>query len=355
MDMKGFILDLIEDRKKGIIGSLLKWILWILSLVYGGIVWGRRKCYQLGFFKTYDIGKVISVGNIVTGGTGKTPLVVAICRYLQKKNKKVTILTRGFMWGRNCREEKESDEVILLKEQLNKVNVLVGSNRVDNAREYLQNNTTDLFVLDDGFQHLKIRRSCNIVLIDALNPFGNKYLIPRGMLRESLGALSNADIFVISRSDLVNEEIIDIEQTLVRYNTKALIVRARHNPIGLWDLNKGEEIPVEFLEGKTVVCFSGIGNPLGFERTLELCGANLQQRHRFEDHCIYKEEDIKNILISVQQEGEIICVTTKKDAVKLDRFITMFVNDNVTVYALDIEMQIITHEEEFYEKLSYLL
>jgi tetraacyldisaccharide 4'-kinase len=276
----------------------------------------RRAVYAVGLIRSYRSQvPVISVGNITAGGTGKTPLVEWVLKVLPEslRNSGV-VLTRGYGG-----EKGQNDETAQLSENMPEVKQLIGSNRVQNAKDAVRKHQARLLVLDDGFQHRRLARELDIVAIDALVPFGYGCLVPRGLLREPLSALRRANAFVITRSDRVDEATLkEIEEKLRLYNPDAVIAHARHAPTVL--LVDGVEKEPRSLSQKKVFAFCGIGNPEGFRKTLEALGAEIVVFEALGDHEPYLQPVRERLSAASKESGAEMIVTTQKDAVKLRGF-----------------------------------
>ncbi len=258
---------------------------------------------------------VVSIGNITAGGTGKTPLVEWVLKALPEslRNSGV-VLTRGYGGKKG-----KNDETAQLSENMPEVKQLVGSNRVQNAKDAVRKHKARFLVLDDGFQHRRLVRELDIVLIDALAPFGYGCLVPRGLLREPLSALRRANAFVITRSDQVDgEKLKEIGEKLRSYNPEAVIAHARHAPTVLLVDGKKEE--PQSLSSRKVFAFCGIGNPEGFRKTLEALGAEIAAFEALGDHEPYLQPVRERLSAAAGESGAEMIVTTQKDAVKLRGF-----------------------------------
>jgi tetraacyldisaccharide 4'-kinase len=238
---------------------------------------------------------VVSIGNITTGGTGKTPVTRWLAEKLIAAGLRPAVLLRGYKGG---------DEQKLLQSQLPSIPVHANPSRIDGAQEVLKTEKIDLFILDDGFQHRKIHRDFDLVLIDASNPFGFGHVLPRGLLREPMDGLSRAHAFLITHAELGC--LPEIEQTLRRFNPDAPIYRSRHVATGLQDLS-----------GQKVLVFCGIGNPSSFLKQIESTGATIVNSRAFNDHHQYSAEDLTNLRNRARMAGAEALVTTEKDWVKL--------------------------------------
>jgi tetraacyldisaccharide 4'-kinase len=303
-----------------------------LSGLYGVAMKARRALYQCGLFRVHEIGvPVISVGNLTTGGTGKTPLVVWICRELARNDRRVCILTRGY--GRqhpgsrvlvsNGSEifsdaRETGDEPLLLAEKLKgEAAVICDADRVAAARWATENLGTDLFILDDGFQHLRIARDYNIVAIDATNPWGNRRLLPAGNLRESPDQLARADCIVITRADdVVQTEALKSEVDRLSKGQPVFLSRMRSARLReLSNLKEGAA--GENPKSVRAAAFCGVGNPESFFAQLRRDGYTLCHTRVFPDHHYYTQEEINALVSQSSQCGAHALLTTAKDEVKL--------------------------------------
>jgi len=224
--MKKYLYDLMTDSRQGWLAKVLQGLLWVLSLAYGVIVTVTRFMYQGRILPRYQASKsVICVGNITTGGVGKTPLVIWITKILENKGRKVVVLSRGY---KSC--DGTNDEIEMFKEVLPHVPVMIGRDRRISIQKAVDQGQVDMFVADDAFQHWPLKRDLDIVAIDAVNPFGNGYMLPRGILREKPLALNRADVFVLTKTDKV-QSTKELRSQLNRINNKALIVESCHVPL----------------------------------------------------------------------------------------------------------------------------
>ncbi len=320
--------------------NIMKYILVPFSLVYLLLVSIRNAFYGSHIFKEHKLStKVISVGNITWGGTGKTPAVLFIKDALLKKGLKPAILIRGY----------GKDEPALLSRLAGGVPVIVGKNRVKNGRKALAKHSIDTILLDDGFQHRRIKRDLDIVCIDATNPFGNGLLIPAGSKRERLSALKRADIFLITKADLVknSKALNKLEQKLKDVNLNALIVRSIHKAEYFYKLSNEQLVDIGALKDKRIALLSAIGNPMAFEKTILNLGLKFDRHFRFRDHHWYKEKELKKIEDYCNKNNIDIVITTDKDAVKLSPFTI----HNSLFTILRVKLKIIENEQRFYDRL----
>lgn len=298
-----------------------------LSIVYGVVTRARLHAYKWRLLSSDKLpAPVISVGNITTGGTGKTPLVEWICRKIASDGFKVCVLTRGY--GRLnpktqvvvsngteilTNEEFAGDEPFQLAQNLlGLAAVICNPNRTAAGRWAIENLGTQVFVLDDGFQHLKLWRDLNIVVIDATEPWGGDRLLPQGRLREPKNSLARADCVVVTRADQLNttSSISDV----VNEHAGAIPVLASRMVTSKLVMLNGQ--PAE-LPSATTGAFCGIGNAESFFEHLRRTGFDLAFAHKFRDHHQYKQSDVDSLAQEATSTGAVSLTTTAKDAVKL--------------------------------------
>lgn len=290
-------------------------LLWPLSLLYSLAVSAKAWCYSRGILRARRLpGLVVSVGNLTVGGTGKTPMVLALAERFAEQGRKVAILTRGYKGtpgGDVGRGEPQSDEVALLRERLEgKVRLGVGADRYKSGM-VLARHGIDTFVLDDGFQHSKLARDVNIVLVDATDPFGGGRTLPAGRLREPLGALRRADILVVTRS--VQEPSAAIE-TVVRRYTAAPIFYASTRLKGVRRIPR-LDVPLREEDWRKArfFAFCGIGNPAAFFGDLRQWGFQLAGERSFADHHSYSQAEAAELEQAASSCGADALLCTEKD------------------------------------------
>jgi len=340
--MRQYLYNLITDKENGFGSCLIKGFLFILSIIYGLAV------RILVFFYRKDLCrincKVISVGNITLGGTGKTSLVEYIARYLQTQGRKVAILSRGY--GRNTNDERRTtndatmgDEPCMLANKLSGVPVIVDADRIRGARKAVSEYGADTVILDDGFQQWRIKKDLEIVTIDSTNPFGNGHLLPRGALREPLSSLRRADIFVLAKTNFNSDDIGRLKNILHKINPWAEVVESVHKPLGFYNITKPEELlPVDILKGKTAALFSGIGDPDSFEKLIAGLGIKIGVSFKFPDHHNYTERDLEKILSESKSKGINNIITTEKDAARI--YDMRYALCDMPIWVLRIELAI---------------
>ena len=333
-------IEIMSGQRRGAAAGLLRGVAWVLSKPYAGLLWLRRGLYRASLLGSYKAQvPVISIGNITTGGTGKTPMVVWVVGWLKAAGFQPAILTRGYK-----AVDGRADEAEMLW-QATGVPVVVEADRVDAARAAVAGGA-EVLVLDDGFQHLRLRRDLDIVLIDATNPFGYGHCLPRGLLREPLSALRDADAVVITRADRVPAAQVDaLADRLARLAPRASLHRSGHVPTALV-VEAGRHLPPSALAGRRVCAFCGIGNPEGFFAALAEAGAELAGRITFDDHVAYGPAELERLAEAVRACGAEAAVTTAKDRVKLTgRELP------VPLWTLRVEIRITSGQDALVEKL----
>jgi tetraacyldisaccharide 4'-kinase len=256
------------------------------------------------------------------------------------QNKKVVILSRGY--GRI--DGVKDDEASAFSDK--SIIRLTGANRAKLGAMACKEHSPDVIILDDGFQHLRIKRDIDIVMIDCLNPFGNYQLLPAGILREDLKALKRASVLVLAHSDLVSDaELSKINNFLSRFGKP--IIKSIHKPVSLVSVSGDKkEITPQELKGKKVWAFCGIGNPDSFLLTLNKLDVSLRGISLFPDHYMYVESDIEELISQFREANAEYIVTTMKDMAKVK---PLFSNSPILVYALRIELDIIDGEDKLKE------
>jgi tetraacyldisaccharide 4'-kinase len=298
---------------------------------------------------------VISVGNIAVGGTGKTPFVIELVKRIQKlfpgRGLKIGVVSRGYgrtskgyeivSDGRKVVSDPFSagDEPYLIATSCRGTVVVVDEDRVRGASAAVEQFKTTLILLDDGFQHRRLKRDLDIVLLDGRNPFGNRMLLPAGVLRESIGALERADLVVLSKSEEGESELQDRVTRMSEYLGRSVIA-TRVKPTYWKREGKGEIEGLEQIRGKRVTAFAGIAYPASFFRTVEELGGEIVERIPLPDHCDYRKlylDKIARLFVSSRSEW---LVTTMKDAAKLPPILKI-----LPVYGLQIEHDVVSGGE----------
>ena len=289
-------------------------LLWPVSLVYAMISRARAWCYRRHIFPNRKLpGTVISVGNLTAGGTGKTPMVLWIAERLAEEGKPAAILTRGYRGSSDASTQgvPQSDEVALLRNRLSgKVQLGVGADRYKNG-EALARQGVGWFVLDDGFQHLKLARDVDIVLLDATDPFGGGAVLPSGRLREPVSALRRSDIVVITRS--VQSPAPAIE-AMIRRHTESPIFYTTTRLVSVLRVPRMDvALPQQDLRRARFLAFCGIGNPSAFFEDLRAWGFQIASERSFADHHVYIAKESAELEQSAASSGADALLCTEKD------------------------------------------
>lgn len=327
----------------------VKAALWAASLPYHFAVELRNKAYQWRWIRTYrPTASVISIGNMTAGGTGKTPACVWLAKWIRQRGLRVAILSRGY----GALADGQNDEAKEIENLLPDVPHLQSPNRIETAKVAVEELGMEILLLDDGFQHRRLERDLDIVLLDATNPMGFGYLLPRGLLREPLYGLRRADLVIVTRSDQVTtQELANLRTKVQRINPKAGWVESIHAPIR-WRNASGDTLPLDYFKGKPVLALCGIGNPKAFVNTIQGLSVDVIDQVCFPDHHPYNPMDIQGILERASrcsQTAEAI-VCTGKDLAKLSS------NQlgTIPLWALEIELQLVAGADVAYEYLDRL-
>jgi tetraacyldisaccharide 4'-kinase len=350
--LEHYLLSVISGKTKGFKATLIRWLLGCLEIIYYLLLKGRQLLTRPQRLPV----PVISVGNIITGGTGKTPTVIWLAQRLQQSGWKPAILTRGYkgkyqqsgliFTGEDLEvlsPEAVGDEPYLLAEVLAGVPIVVGQDRLRMANKALQERPEiSVFILDDGFQYCRLWRDLDIVLIDALNPFSNNHLIPRGLLREPVTALKRAGMIFLTRTEQVDPEQVDlIIRRLQNLNLKAPFLKVEANQCYFRSLSdKQAIIPNGHLMHELVAVLTAIGNPEQFYQTVERTKATIKYFQPFPDHYYWTADDIREIVNSLTDLGLNVLIVTGKDAVKLQQFAAEFVKAGIQCYICELEFTV---------------
>ena len=320
----------------------------ILAYIYYFVTSLRNWLYDKGILKInrLDDTFIICIGNITVGGTGKTPAVQYFAKKLSEEGRKVAVISRGYRGKRKVEPLIVSDGKNILvspKESgdepyshaLNlKVPVIVGKDRYKACKLAKEVFDVDTIILDDGFQHRKLYRDWNVVLIDATNPFGWEALLPKGTLRESFHpAAKRASEFIITKADLISEREVEKIKRFLKGKYKKPVSIAKHGISSLCDID-GNAKPLFWVKGKRVLLFSGLANPLNFEKTVISLDPSYIERIDFLDHHTFKDKDIDLIKKRAEDMNANYIITTEKDIVKLPKDIQL-----ENLYILKIEFE----------------
>ncbi len=340
--------QLVGGRRRGWSAACLRLALAATEMPYRLAMRLRNARYDLCPVLARRVGvPVVSVGNLTLGGTGKTPMVEWIARWFQQRDVRVAILSRGYA----APPGEQNDEAMELAQKLPGVCHLQNPNRVEAAERAIEEFAAELILLDDAFQHRRIHRDLDIVLLDALEPFGFGRVFPRGTLRESPAGLRRAEVAVLTRADLLEPAQREaIRRKAVKYAPALVWTEAAHVPRELLAAD-GRVEPLEHLRGNPVAAFCGLGNPAGFRHTLASCGYTVAGFRDFPDHYRYRPEDTEQLAAWAERLQVAAVVCSQKDLVKLGtgRLGTR------PLWAVTIGMEFLAGEEAVVSRLAGLL
>ena len=335
----------------------LDWLVFVVllpfSFFYTIIILIRQMLYSLEILKGKKLNAyVISVGNLTTGGTGKTPITCEIANYINEKlNKKVAIISRGYggkLSNKNTNiisdgenvfynSVQAGDEPFWMTENCKEVGVITGKNRVKSGQYAINNFKSEILLLDDGFQHLKLKRDLDIILIDCTKVLGNGFLLPAGPLREPENRIKRADkVIIVNKKpfDKASELQCEIVAKKIRqkYDKKSVVCKLK--PDKIYDLKTNELFyPLK------AIAFAGIGQPEFFFNSLKHQQIELLDELVFEDHYLYTKLDIENIIEKAREKGADSIITTEKDAVKLMPFLNE-IDSDIKICALKLSVEL---------------
>ncbi len=360
--VRKFLNFLVTETEESKLRKFFLSPLCLLSFFYGFLIRARLLFYRLGILRSYSLGcKVVSVGNITLGGTGKTPFVVFLAELIRSQGISAAILSRGYKGsfsgpfgivtdGRTIFMDvrQAGDEAYLLSEKLKGMPVLIGKERRLSGQEAIRKFQAQAVILDDGFQHLPLKRDVNLLLVDSRAPFGNGWLFPRGALREPLEQANRADALILTKADL-SDNIEILKRKILQWAPGRPVFAVRYAPVGVWDQMNKRSLPLESLREKTILAFSGIGSPTSFRRALENLGARVAGFKTFGDHYWYRPDDFRELLNEGEQKGATALVTTEKDSVRLKGF----PNGNTPLWVLSVRHEFIGKEQEPFEEFLW--
>ena len=316
MPVDSFYGDLISGRRTGLWTGPARSLLTVLAGGYGIGVRGRNFAFDRGWKRIHRAPvPVVSVGNLTAGGTGKTPFVAYLANWFREKDVHVGLLSRGY----RSLSDQGNDEKLVLDRLCPDVPHLQNPNRVQSAQQAVAEHGCQLLLLDDGFQHRRLARDLDIVLIDALNPWGFGKLLPRGLLREPMSALRRADLVVLTRADQCSsEQRQQIRERIASVRQSDECVEVAFRPIQLVNFC-GETTDLSSFHGQSIAAFCGIGNPAAFRQTLIDAGLQVASLHAFGDHHHYSTRDLDELARKANATNADAVITTLKDLVKIDR------------------------------------
>jgi len=314
------------------------------------------------FRKTTLNTPVLSIGNITVGGTGKTPLAQFIARHFLDTGRRPVIVSRGYRKegatlavvsdGKRLllSPRRSGDEPYLLARTLPGVPVIVSPNRALAGFVAVSRFAPDVVIMDDAFQHMKLDRNLDIVLVDAVNPFGNEKTLPGGTLREPPPNLARADVIVVSRSDQT-DRLSELRERLRSLNPSAPVVLGVHAPDGLLVHPTGDSLDLTILKNARVLAVSSIGNPWSFAESVRTLGAEVLDHLRFPNHAKYRHRALSRIADAARQLCCEAIITTEKDAVRLPSHIDC----GCPIWVLSIRFRIVEGAASFLDLLDALV
>ncbi len=331
----------------------------LFALIYRFAVHLRAGLYRAGLLaRTRVDAPVVSVGNLVVGGAGKTPVVLFLAERLLARGRRVAVLSRGY--GRRDRAERRverdstaeqvGDEPLLIARRCPGAKVYVGPRRDRLARRAIAEGA-DVLLLDDGFQYLALERDLDVVVIDGASPLGNGRLLPRGPLREPPSALARADLGWISKVDEGEAERVERADRLVRAQTGHGPVRSRYRIVGVVRGDLATPVPPAAWERAPVYLFAGLARPDSFRRTVERLGMRVVGMATFADHAFFGRRDIEKLFAQAARAGAHHLVCTEKDAVRLPAEVAA----DSRFLAVRIEVEIVEGAERLEAALDDLL
>lgn len=330
--------DIVSGRTGGATGAVARALLRTAEVPYAQAVRWRNHRFDAGHRSVIQVNvPVISVGNLSLGGTGKTPMVKWIAKWCLKEGKRVAIVSRGY----GTTDGTKNDEARELAQTLANVPHVQNPDRVAAARQAIAEHGAEVIVADDAFQHRRLARDLDVVLIDALEPFGFGHLFPRGTLREPVDGLRRAGLVCLTRSDLVPaDRRREIRQVISQLNPHAPCCEAAHAPSHIVDAT-GRETEIGQLSGKRIAAFCGIGNPPGFRNMLAQLDCQLVAWREFPDHHAYTMKDAVELESWARHNRVEILVCTHKDLVKLPTSLS----ENIPLMAVAVEMRFVEGED----------
>ncbi|WP_319525021.1 tetraacyldisaccharide 4'-kinase [uncultured Desulfosarcina sp.] len=338
-------------------------VLLFLSFVYGGVMRLRSRLYEAGILPSRSLPcRVISIGNITTGGTGKTPMTILVARLIRELGYRVAVISRGYRGRLETTggivsdgetiflgPDDAGDEPTLMARVLKGIPVLVGRRRYETGRLAINRFNPDVIVLDDAFQHMGLKRDLNLALLDGQMPFGNGHLLPRGLLREPVSALERAHAIVYTRCS----QSVDMPLRANPFPRTRPIFHARHAPVIRTPGDGGhpffsESEGIDSLRNKTVVAFAGLGNNQQFFDSLNRIGCTLSRTFSFEDHHRYSFLETTQIAESARTLQVDAVVTTGKDFVKIADFNSW----PCKLIVVDVKIELIKAEDRLRKLLA---
>ena len=362
-DFEQYIRGVLGGSRRGLAPAALRMATAAAEPFYAGAMRLRNALYDTGVKSSTRLPRpVVSIGNITTGGTGKTPAVRWLAGRLRDAGRKVAVLSRGYKAG----PETLGDEQQMLDQQLNGPGlraILLRANpsRVSAARDALnQHPDIDVFLLDDAFQHRRVARDFDLVLLNATEPFGFGHVLPRGMLREPLGGVKRASGFLLTHADAASpEQLQALESRLRKLNPTTPFYRARHAPAGLRSADVSSAHPanhsLDDLRSTRFFAFCGLANPQSFHRELSALGDAYAGHRWFPDHYRYTANDLAAVRAQAVVQRADVLVTTEKDWVKLAGLPGVGESEE-PIWRLDVELSFLGDDEQrLYQQIQSVI
>ncbi len=338
--------SLVSGRRRGLDAAVLRFGLRLAEIPYGLAVRWRNRWYDSGGGVHRIPVPVVSVGNLTLGGTGKTPMVEWIARWYRRQGIRVAVVSRGY----GAERGSANDEAQELAQRLPDVPHLQNPNRVEAARRAIDQFGCQVVVLDDAFQHRRIARDLDVVMLDALEPFGFGHVFPRGTLREPATGLRRAHVVVLTRAGMLEPQSREVvRQQVARLAPGAAWAEVDHRPQSLRNAS-GRQESIQTMAGKTVAAFCGVGNPEGFRHTLRMCGSRVIAFREFADHYRYTRADTESLIAWVEGLEVEAVLCTHKDLVKLQ----MDQLGRQPLWAVTIALEFLTGQAELESRLAPL-
>ena len=377
-EFESFVESVLYDRDLSVSARLFGLFLRPFSIIFSGVVRVRLFLYtnRIIFHNKPLDCLVVVVGNLTVGGTGKTPVVERFAKELLKKNRKVAVLSRGYKRRKEpgkrtphnwfglkntqlpnivsdgekvfLNSEDAGDEPFMLARNLPGVIVITDKNRVKAGRFAIERFGVDTIILDDGFQYLHLKGQLNLLLVDQTNPFGNRCLLPRGILREPVRHLKRASYVFFTKSEIEPE--LELLQTVRKYNSHAEIIRCVHRPRYFQEVNGNSRQTLNHLHELYVGVFCGIASPRGFEDLINRMSGEMRFRQRFLDHHRYSKEELDRMFQKAKNSGADVMITTEKDAVRIPDYYKPM----IPLYFVRMEIEIVEGFEDFEEAVENL-
>ena len=331
-------------RTRNMLKTTLRLLLYPLSFLYGLVTTLKNYLYDANIFNTNKLPcKVISIGNITTGGSGKTPTVEFLALYLQSIGKNVGIVSRGY--GRSSKNvklvtdgfdepsswEQYGDEAFLLSQNLNSIPIVVGESKYEAGLKITSEFDLDVIIIDDGFQHRSLHRDLDIVLINSKDTKRTHKLLPIGSLRERISGLKRADLIIYTKTN-VHNNLSYLNRLLKNVNIEKInsMLKAKPMLIG----KDKQRIDQADIKSKNIYLLSAIGDNIGFKKTVEKIGANIVGHSKFIDHFKFKISDLQKAQRDAKKVSAIYIITTEKDLVKIPN-----INLEIPIYALKTKIR----------------